>query len=79
MQLRLQSEYWPTGYSIECIHPSQRCVTQRIMTDNTFEIETAAVALRTVRAISSVARDTTVIAVPEWCIDLVVALLACDF
>ena len=34
-------------FSIECIHPSQRCVTQRIMTDNIFEIETAAVALRT--------------------------------
>ena len=33
-------------YSIECIHNSQRCVTQRIMTDNIFEIETAAVALR---------------------------------
>ena len=34
-------------YSTECIHPSQRCVTQRIMTDNIFEIETAAIALRT--------------------------------
>ena len=34
-------------YSIECIQPSQRCVTQRSMTDNIFEIETAAVALRT--------------------------------
>ena len=34
-------------YSIECTHSSQRCVTQRIMTDNIFEIETAAVALRT--------------------------------
>ena len=32
---------------IECIHPSQRCVTQRITTDNIFEIETAAFALRT--------------------------------
>ena len=26
-------------YSVECIHPSQRCVTQRIMTDNIFEIK----------------------------------------
>ena len=34
-------------YSVECIHPSQRCVTQRIMTDNIFEIETAAIAKRT--------------------------------
>ena len=34
-------------YSIECIRLSQRCVTQRIMTDNIFEIETAAIALRT--------------------------------
>ena len=25
--------------SVECIHPSQRCVTQRIMTDNIFEIK----------------------------------------
>ena len=28
-------------YSVECVHPSQRCVTQRVMTDNIFEIETA--------------------------------------
>ena len=28
------------GFSVECIHPSQRCVTQRIRTDNIFEIET---------------------------------------
>ena len=34
-------------YSIECDHPSQRCVTQCIVADNIFEIETAAVALRT--------------------------------
>ena len=34
-------------YSIECVHPSQRCVTQRIMTDNILEIETAAIALGT--------------------------------
>ena len=34
-------------YSIECIHPSQRCVTQRIMTDNIFEIETVAIAMHT--------------------------------
>ena len=33
-------------YSIECIHPHQRCVTQRIMTDNIFEIETVAIAMR---------------------------------
>ena len=33
--------------SIECIHPSQRCVTQRVVTRNIFEIDTAAVALRT--------------------------------
>ena len=36
-----------SGFSVECIHPSQRCVTQRIMTDNIFEIETAAIAMRT--------------------------------
>ena len=35
------------GFSVECIHPSQRCVTQRIMTDNIFEIETAAITMRT--------------------------------
>ena len=35
-------------YSIECIHPSQRGVTQRIMTDNIFEIETAAVVFEPV-------------------------------
>ena len=30
------------------VHPPvPRCVTQRIMTDNIFEIETAAIALRT--------------------------------
>ena len=34
-------------YSIECVHPPQICVVQRIMTDNIFEIETAAGALRT--------------------------------
>ena len=33
--------------SVECIHPSERGVAQRIMTDNIFEVETAAVALRT--------------------------------
>ena len=27
-------------YSIECIHPSRRCVTQRAVLDNIFEIET---------------------------------------
>ena len=31
-------------YSIECIHPSQRCLTWHITTDNIFEIETAAIA-----------------------------------
>ena len=30
-------------YPVECIHPSQRCVTQRTMIDNIFEIETAAI------------------------------------
>ena len=34
-------------YPIECVHSSQRCITQRVMTDNIFEIESAAVALRT--------------------------------
>ena len=34
-------------YSIECVRPSQRCVTQRIVTENIFEIETAAIAHRT--------------------------------
>ena len=34
-------------YPIECIYPSDRCVTQRIVTDSIFEIETAAIALRT--------------------------------
>ena len=29
------------------MHPPQRCVNQRIMTDNIFEIETAAIALQT--------------------------------
>ena len=33
-------------YSQECIHPSQRCVAKRIMTDNVFEMETAAFAHR---------------------------------
>ena len=50
-QLRLLSDYAISvglrRYSIECIHPSPRCITQRIMTDNIFEIEAAAVALRT--------------------------------
>ena len=31
-------------YPISCIHPSQRCVTTRQMTDNVFQIETAALA-----------------------------------
>ena len=34
-------------YSTQCIHPSQRCVAQRMMTDNIFEIDTASIALRT--------------------------------
>ena len=33
--------------SVECIHPSQRSVSQRVMTDNIFEIETVAIAMRT--------------------------------
>ena len=37
----------PRRYSVECIHPYRRCVTQRIMIDKVFEIETAAIALRT--------------------------------
>ena len=32
--------------SVERIHPLQSCVTQRIMTHNVFEIETAAIAMR---------------------------------
>ena len=31
-------------YSTSCLHPAQRCVTTRQMTDNIFEIETAALA-----------------------------------
>ena len=31
-------------YTMRCIHPSQRCVSSRQMTDNIFEIETAALA-----------------------------------
>ena len=31
-------------FSMRCIHPSQRCVASRQMTDNIFEIETAALA-----------------------------------
>ena len=31
-------------YTVRCIHPSQRCVASRQMTDNMFEIETAALA-----------------------------------
>ena len=27
-------------YPMQCIHPSQRCISSRQMTDNTFEIET---------------------------------------
>ena len=29
---------------MQCIHPSQRCISSRQMTDNTFEIETIALA-----------------------------------
>ena len=31
-------------YTMQCIHPSQRCISSRRMTDNIFEIETAALA-----------------------------------
>ena len=31
-------------YTIRCIHPSQRCISSRQMTDNIFEIETTALA-----------------------------------
>ena len=31
-------------YTVRCIHPSKRCVVSRQMTDNIFEIETAALA-----------------------------------
>ena len=31
-------------YSIRCIHPAQRCVSTRQMTDNIFEVETTALA-----------------------------------
>ena len=31
-------------YTMRCIHPSQRCIFSRQMTDNTFEIETTALA-----------------------------------
>ena len=34
-------------HSNGCVHPSQRCVAQRMMTGNVFEMETAAIALRT--------------------------------
>ena len=31
-------------YTMRCIHPSQRCISSRQMTDNIFEIETTALA-----------------------------------
>ena len=31
-------------YTVRCIHPSQRCISARQMTDNIFEIETTALA-----------------------------------
>ena len=31
-------------YTVRCVHPSQRCISSRQMTDNIFEIETAALA-----------------------------------
>ena len=31
-------------YTTQCIHPSQRCISARQMTDNIFEIETTALA-----------------------------------
>ena len=31
-------------YTVRCIHPSQRCISSRHMTDNIFEIETTALA-----------------------------------
>ena len=31
-------------YSTRCIHPAQRCISSRQMTDNTFEVETTALA-----------------------------------
>ena len=31
-------------YTLRCIHPSQRCISSRQMTDNIFEIETTALA-----------------------------------
>ena len=31
-------------YSIRCIHPAQRCISSRQMTDNIFEVETTALA-----------------------------------
>ena len=31
-------------YTVRCIHPSQRCISSRQLTDNIFEIETAALA-----------------------------------
>ena len=34
-------------YLVVCIHPSQMCVAQRMMTDNIFEIEIPAIGLRT--------------------------------
>ena len=33
-----------TGTPLRCIHPSQRCISSRQMTDNIFEIETTALA-----------------------------------
>ena len=32
------------GYTMRCIHPSQRCISSSQMTDNIFEIETTALA-----------------------------------
>ena len=31
-------------YTMRCIHPSQRCISSRHMTDNIFEVETSALA-----------------------------------
>ena len=32
-------------YTMRCMHPSQRCISSRQMTDNIFEVETTALAL----------------------------------
>ena len=49
VQMRLQTSYFCIcrgvhWYTMRCIHPSQRCISSRQMTDNIFVIETTALA-----------------------------------